>query len=80
MMVLLSVIIGLVFPISNDARDGFKLIAPVKQFPPNGYGYMIWLVMYGKYVLIGLMPDIMKLLTGSAQSKIQKVLKHGRTH
>ena len=27
-----------VFPISNDARDGFKLIAPVKQFPPNGYG------------------------------------------
>ena len=27
-----------VFPTSNDARDGFISLAPVKQFPPNGYG------------------------------------------
>ncbi len=26
------------FPVSNDAADGFPALAPVKSYPPNGYG------------------------------------------
>ena len=26
------------FPVSNDVKDGFRFSAPVKSFPPNGYG------------------------------------------
>tara|TARA_B100001564_G_scaffold359383_1_gene380931 strand:- start:111 stop:1163 length:1053 start_codon:yes stop_codon:yes gene_type:complete len=26
------------FPIENDSKDGFKMIAPVKSFPPNSIG------------------------------------------
>ncbi|SHE44419.1 Formylglycine-generating enzyme, required for sulfatase activity, contains SUMF1/FGE domain [Mariniphaga anaerophila] len=26
------------FPVYNSGRDGFELLAPVKQFKPNGYG------------------------------------------
>ena len=70
-----------VFPISNDARDGFKLIAPVKQFSPNGYGLYdmagnVWEICAdwfdARYC------DTFDRLSTVKRSK--KVLKHGRTH
>jgi hypothetical protein len=43
------------FPLEDTGDDGFKGIAPVGQYPPNGYGlYDIWPEMSGSGAAIGI--------------------------
>jgi formylglycine-generating enzyme len=46
------------FPVKDTGEDGFAGIAPVKSFPPNGYGLYDMAEMFGNGAAIGIDPTI----------------------